>query len=74
MENVETLKCSVYPSLKETIEKVRESEPLAVSMPVTGKSFDNALIRRCQRTIDKGIYLVVLEDMTMFYIENDLNQ
>ena len=72
MEHVETLKCSVYSTLKEIIEKVRENEPLTVSMPVTGKPFDNALIRRCQRTIDNGIYLVVLEDMTMFYIEDDI--
>jgi len=72
MENIETLKCSKHSVLKEIIEKARGGEPLSVAVPELGTSFDNALIRRCQLTIDKGVYLVVLEDMDVFYIEDDL--
>ncbi|MDA8210890.1 MAG: hypothetical protein M0021_03260 [Clostridia bacterium] len=71
-EEVETLYLSQYPQLVEVITEVRKEENQPVFFPEIGKEYDGLLVMRCRRTIDPGVYLMVLVDNIMFYVINDI--
>ncbi|WP_107758329.1 hypothetical protein [Carboxydocella thermautotrophica] len=72
LDKVETYPLSQYPALVPVLKEVRQGAQ-GLKVPELGTPFDGCAIRRCPQTIDKGIYLVVLEeDGQMFFVEDDL--
>lgn len=70
-EAVDTFKTSEYPGLWELVEAVRKGEEK--TFPEIGSKYDGIGILRCGQTIDKGYYLMVLQEGHMFYIQKDDN-
>jgi hypothetical protein len=71
-DEVETLYLSQYPQIAEVIREVRKEANQPVYFPEIGKEYDGILIMRCRRTIDPGVYLMVLVDNIMFYVIDDI--
>ena len=71
MEEILTLELSNYPELLEMAKLSRSGKVCA--MPSIGKPFDKVRVRNCKKTIENNLYLVVLEDDTMFYLLDDIN-
>jgi len=71
MDEVETLYFSKHPELETVVRMARGAEEPLVYMPVLGKKYDRVLVKSCKKTIDQGVYLLVLEDQTMLYVIDD---
>lgn len=72
MDKVETYPLSQYPELVPVLQQVRQGA-IGLKVPELGTPFDGRAIRRCPQTIDKGIFLVVLEeDGLMFFVQDDV--